>query len=79
MNAHDVRHLAVCEVCGDLCDERGMLHTFGDLCPSCAVTRAGGIYGVIAMYPKREWGKLTLEATGVDGMRALLKAIKETP
>ena len=77
MRCHAVRQLRVCEVCGALGNKRDFLNQYGDLCPSCALRRAGDLSGFMAMYKKEEWDKLPLSVVGVTGMRRLLRVRNE--
>ena len=75
MTSHDVRHLRVCQWCGDLGDERAMVATGPrDLAHGrCAIVVLGGVEGLLTL-PQSELDKLTLGDIGPEIMRRLLDA-----
>lgn len=75
MTAHDVRHLRACTACGELGDDRMMIHCmvwgvmehFHD---ECAVQKLGE-YGVLKL-PLDELNKISIGAAGPDLMRKII-------
>lgn len=71
--AHDVRHLRVCLWCGDLGDDRTMLHSselYGDSHGRCWILKFG--LNAFLDLPSSETDKITLEDIGKEAMMALL-------
>lgn len=74
MKAHDVRHLCMCKVCGDLADDRVAIDTkVGALHGACAFN-VMGIDGLLAL-PDAEIRKLTI--SDVCGANNMIKLCDE--
>lgn len=69
--AHDVRHLTVCDACGEIGDDRTMIrhNTLGNYHGECAVQFLGD---EILDLPWEEREKFTIGDVGVDLMKKLL-------
>lgn len=74
MKAHDVRHLCLCKVCGDLADDRSVIETkVGSIHGSCAYNTMG-IGGLLTL-PDSEIRKLTI--SDVSGAGNMIKLCNE--
>lgn len=74
MTSHDVRHLRTCGECGELGDDRAMIHcmiwgvgeTYHD---DCAVKKLGDY---VLKLPIDELNKISIGAAGADLMRKII-------
>lgn len=78
--SHDIRHWRACDACGDLGDDRRMIDVtkcgligriYHDACAVSAFTPEE-----ILRLPLEELNKFTLQATGVELMKAILEQCK---
>jgi hypothetical protein len=76
MKAHDVRSLRYCDTCSRLAYKQDFLET-GSMCIPCAFALAQGLDHFMVAYDRVEWEKLPLNLVGPDGMRRLLRAMRE--